>query len=338
MQVISLFPTGLFSATPRYRSNAGHSLPAVNTWAEIWDFGITGGSATTNFALIQDSPGPLQKRVAFAPNNGELDIDPPDYIQADGTTSYTVVTYNNTTVTGKLYTNGVLDGSYHLPGTNYCPGFYGSANGVGTTANYLGNDRFNDPQFGGTIYEFRIWNGAVPQRYISASLVLGYTALVDITSLTPISISVTAPAALVVTGTQQAAVTVSLAQTAAANLPATDDATNWISSNPAVLTVSSSGWITGVGVGSATVSATVAGQTATSSSITVTSQTLMHRYSFVSDASDSVETPLGMGRWWFPAPEPPPPSPAVLSCRGRPAAHSRVMCPCPAALFKATPP
>ena len=71
-------------------------------------------------------------------------------------------------------------------------------------------------------------------------------------------------------------------------LSATADATNWFSSNPNVLAVSSSGLITGVGVGSATVSATVGGVTAVSGSITVSPQTLLHRYSFVSDASDSV--------------------------------------------------
>ncbi len=93
---------------------------------------------------------------------------------------------------------------------------------------------------------------------------------------------------MVLTGTEQAAVNVQLTQTGTNELLATGDATNWTSSNPNILTVNSSGLVTGVGVGTAKVSATVSGTTATSGNITVTPQALQHRYSFVSDASDSV--------------------------------------------------
>jgi hypothetical protein len=110
-----------------------------------------------------------------------------------------------------------------------------------------------------------------------------------INNLTPTSVSVAAGPSVIITGTEQAAVTVTLPQTGSTPLLATSDATNWISSNPSVLTVDNNGVVTGVGVGSATVSGTVAGVTGTSGSITVTGpQTLLHRYSFVSDATDSV--------------------------------------------------
>ena len=132
----------------------------------------------------------------------------------------------------------------------------------------------------------RIWTGPVSQRYLSASAVAGPSVVIN--NLTPTSVNVTAGPGVVLTGTEQAAVTVQLPQTGSTNLLATSDATNWVSSNPGVLTVNSSGLITGVGVGTATVSATVAGVTATSGGITVTPQTLLHRYSFASDASDSV--------------------------------------------------
>ena len=67
--------------------------------------------------------------------------------------------------------------------------------------------------------------------------------------------------------TQQATVTANLVQVA--NYPATSSATNWISSNPGVLSVNSSGLITALGAGSATVSATVNGITGTSANLTV---------------------------------------------------------------------
>jgi uncharacterized protein YjdB len=254
---------------------------SVNTWAEIWDFGSTG---STNFALIQDSPGPGNMRVAFTPHGNEVDIMAPTYLPADSTTNYIVVTYNNSTLTGDLYTNAVLDGTVALPDTTYSPGVYGG--GAGTTNNSFGNDVYGDPQFGGNIYEVRIWNGVVSQRYISASAVVGPSVLV--TNLAPTSISVTGPGSVVVTGTGQASVTVQLPQTGTTNLLATADATNWISGNTNILTVNSNGLVSGVSAGTTTVKATVGGLTATSDNITVTPLALEHRYSFVSDASDSV--------------------------------------------------
>ena len=156
-----------------------------NTWAEIWDFGSSG---SINFALIQDSPNPNgQMRVAFTPNGGEDDIHAPAPLEVGTGPQYIVVTYNNSTLTADLYTNAVLDGTTVLPNTSYSPGTYGGANG--TTENAVGNDVYNDPQFSGTVYDLRIWNGVVPQRYISATAILGYSNV--LTNLTVTSASLT---------------------------------------------------------------------------------------------------------------------------------------------------
>jgi uncharacterized protein YjdB len=199
--------------------------------------------------------------------------------------NYVVYTYSDPTATGSLYTNGVLVGVNEYGTNSYSPGRIGGASG--TANNHLGPDPYNDPQFNGTIYEFRIWNGVVPQRYLEASTIEPSSVLIN--NLTPTSVSLTAGASLVVSATEVAQVTVQLPQTGTANLLATLDATNWTSSNPNVIKVNSQGLIVGVGVGSATVSAKVAGISATSGTITVTGpQQLIHRYSFVSDATDSV--------------------------------------------------
>ena len=68
-------------------------------------------------------------------------------------------------------------------------------------------------------------------------------------------------------GTQQAMVSGNFLQVT--GVPLTAIATNWISSNPSTLTVNSSGLITALNGGTATVSATVNGLTATSATITV---------------------------------------------------------------------
>lgn len=262
---------------------------SVNTWAEIWDFGING---STNFALIQDSPGPGNMRVAFTPHGNETDIQAPTYLPSDGTTDYVAVTYNNSTLVGNLFLNGALDATVNFPNTSYSPGGYGGPNG--TTQDMLGNDVYGDPQFGGVIYEIRIWSGAVSQRYVGAANILGPGTLVN--NLTPTTVTLAAGPNVIITGTEQASITVQLPQTGTANLPATLDATNWTSSNPNVVAVNANGVVTGVGVGTATVSAMVAGVTGSSGTITVTGpQTLLHRYSFVSDASDSVGGPTWDG-------------------------------------------
>ena len=235
---------------------------SVNTWAETWDFGSSG---SVNFALIQDSPGPGNMRVAFTPNGGEQDIMAPTYLPTNPVPQYITVTYNDETLVADLYTNGVLYASTTLPTNTYSPGLYGGAGG--TTENSFGNDVYGDPQFGGTIYEVRIWNGVVPQRYIAAATLIGYSNVV--TSLTPTTAAIeVASTNLPGEATEQAAVTVELPQTGTNIITATEDVTNWTSSNPSILTVNSNGLISAVAGGKATISATIDGVTA-SISITV---------------------------------------------------------------------
>ena len=280
-------PAGILTNTTNITIECWATQNAQNTWATLWDFGNDGGH---HFGLIP-YPGDNNHniRAAFTPNNNErhLDSGAPAVLIPNGSEEYIAVTYNNATVVGNMYANGALVGSATLPNTTYAPGTYGGAGG--TANNWLGRDQFNDPEFGGTVYELRIWNGVVSQRQIAASAILGASTLV--TNLTPTSVSVTAGPSVNVTATAQATVLVTLPQTSSSPLPATGDVTNWTSSNPGVLTVNSSGVILGVSAGTATVSAKVGGVTGTSGTITVTGPqqaTLLHRYSFVSDASDSV--------------------------------------------------
>jgi hypothetical protein len=262
---------------------------ATREWAEVWSFGTSGG--TINFGLIPSSSSG-NMRVAFTPNGGEIDIDSPGL--PSGVEEYLCVTYNPRTTTGNLYLNGALDSGPGNPGTQTLPTNYSPGTFTSTADSNFGRDPFGgDDMFNGTIFELRIWNGPVSQRYITASTLLGPTVLV--TNLIPTTNIVTAGPGMVLTGTEQAIVNVVLPQTAGNSVLATSDATNWTSGNTNILTVNSSGLITGVGLGATTVSATVAGVTGTSGSITVTAQTLVHRYSFVSDASDSVGGPAWAG-------------------------------------------
>jgi len=275
-------PSGILTTTTNLTIECWATQNAPNTWATIWDFGNNGSQ---NFELCPDpNRNNNDMIVAFTPNGNEVDLFTPISFP-NGSEEYVAVTYNNSTLTANLYYNGALNGTVTLPNATYAPGSIGGAGG--TTENWLGNDVYGDTQYQGTIYELRIWNGVVPQRQIAASAILGSGTLV--TNLTPTSVSVTAGPSVIISGTEQAAVSVQLPQTGASELSATGDATNWTSSNPAILEVNSRGVISGVGVGTAKISATVGGVTGTTGTITVTGpQTLLHRYSFVSDATDSV--------------------------------------------------
>ena len=277
-------PNGIVAGDTSVTVECWVTQNAPSTWGEIWSFGINGG--TVNFGLIPSS-GSANMRTAFTPNAGEVDINAPGL--PTGTEEYVAVTYNNSTLTGNLYLNGVLEGTAIMPSTAYSPGSFGTNFFGGTTNDQIGRDPFSgDNMFNGTLYELRIWHGAVPQRYISASALLGPGTTIN-NDLTVQSATFGAVASsMIATETQPGAIYVTMTQTGSNPLLATSDATNWTSGNTNVLTVNSSGVISAVGPGATTVSATVAGITCTSSSITVTPQVLQHRYSFVSDASDSV--------------------------------------------------
>jgi uncharacterized protein YjdB len=264
-------PSGILTNTTSVSVECWATQNQGNGWAEIWDFGNNGNQ---NFAFI---PYPVNNNnnmeVAVNPNNNDI-YTASSANFPNGSEQYVTFTYNNSTLTGNLYSNGVLIATQAYPNSGYCPGDIGGTGG--TTQNMLGNDVYGDWQFDGTIYEFRIWNGVVSPAYLAASAVAGPGVVV--TNVTPQSLSIGLTAtSMIGAGTQQAAVTGSFRQ--AANVTLTAAATNWISSDPNILTVNSSGLITAVNGGTATVSATVNGVTATSATITIatTAPTIVQR-------------------------------------------------------------
>jgi len=255
------FPSGILTNTASITVEAWVTQNQGNTWAEVWDFGSDNNH---NFGFI---PFPANNNgnpeVAFTPTQGgELDLQSQTAFP-NGTEQYVSLTFNVATLTGNLYTNGVLDATRTFPNATYTPGTIGGVGG--TTQNMLGNDVYGDQQFGGTIYEFRIWNGVVSPAYLAISEVAGPSVLV--TNTTPQSISVTANTGLLPGSTEQATATGNFLQ--ASGVTVTGFATNWVSSNPNVLTVNSNGVVTAVNSGSATISATVSGVTGTSAAIAV---------------------------------------------------------------------
>jgi hypothetical protein len=160
-------------------------------WAEAWDFA---NNVNQNFALIPDpdnNNGDLE--VVINPNNDDI-YTASDSVFPNNVEQYVCVTYNNSTLLGSIYTNGVLDVSQAYPYDTFAPGDFvyapGSMGGAGgTLTNMLGNDIYGDPQFDGTIYEFRIWNGAVSPLYVAVAQFAGPSIV--ITNVTPLSLTMT---------------------------------------------------------------------------------------------------------------------------------------------------
>jgi hypothetical protein len=254
-------PAGILTNTTSLTVECWVTQAAANGWATVWDFGFNGSA---NFELCPNPQRGINNLdVAVTPAEGEIDAITSSLFPS-GTEQYVSYVFNAYTLTGNVYTNGALGGTATYPDATYIPGTLGGPDG--TTNNALGNDIYGDSQFQGTVYELRIWNGALSPAYVAASEVAGPTVI--ITNVTPTSLAINLTnTSMLGAGTQQATVTGSFKQVSGVTL--TDAATNWASSNPNVLVVSSSGVITALNGGTATVSATVDGVSATSATITV---------------------------------------------------------------------
>jgi len=161
-------PSGILTNTTSLTVECWVTQNQANGWAEVWDFGVNGNE---NFALIpypENNNDDLE--VAFNPNNNDI-YTASSVVFPTKTEQYVCLTYDNFTLTGSLYTNGVLVATQIYPNATYCPGSIGGAGG--TTENLLGNDVYGDAQFSGTIYELRIWNGALSPSQVLADYVAG---------------------------------------------------------------------------------------------------------------------------------------------------------------------
>src|ERR1700733_1525904 len=98
----------------------------------------------------------------------------------------------------------------------------------------------------------RIWDGAVTPLYEKLSAAVGPGVVITNTTLQSVGIIVNT--SQVIGQTQQATANAEFIQVS--SVPITALATNWMSSDPSVLTVSSSGMVTAIGYGMATISAT----------------------------------------------------------------------------------
>jgi len=252
-------------------------------WARLWDFGNSSGGegnqgGGTSYMFLSVPSGFGGIRGAYNLGSGEQVIDIPTR-PAVGVRHHIVWTQDANTHTAKIYLDGALIGENDS--------FTFTPAAIGNTVNdWLGRSQWPDPYFYGSIDEFRTWDAALSPLQIAVNLSAGPNQVVaDPGVLQSMNVQVATTMAL---GTSQmASVTGNFANITNVNLLLASGVV-FNSSNPNVVTVSSAGRITAVGIGVVTVTASYAGVTGTQTIyISDPPQTLAHRYSFTANANDS---------------------------------------------------
>ena len=185
-----------------------------------------------------------------------------------------------------IYTNGVLSASF--------TGITDPLSVVGPQFTYIGRSLYNDSFFNWSINELRFYNGALNASQIAASDLAGP----DNTNLSPgtvTNLQLQVLTNVLVLGSTEPA-TVYAQTTAVTNLLNFTTLCTYSSGNSNVLRVNTNGVITAFGLGSTTITAQYSNVSSVPATITVSpgaATSLAHRYSFTSNANDSVGTANG---------------------------------------------
>ncbi|MCW1883145.1 choice-of-anchor D domain-containing protein [Luteolibacter flavescens] len=176
-------PVGLTFARSRSLTIEAWVTPASEDqmWRKIWMFGTpsTGPFAATYIDFSQRSDIPNQSpSLSFrTPGRGEVvtrgEPNPP--MLPANVESHLVAVYDSENDVISLYRDGTLIDSV---------GWIGEMHELGiTTENYIGAALlFGDADWGGTISEFRIWNGALSATQVASSRTAGTEVLPDLTA------------------------------------------------------------------------------------------------------------------------------------------------------------
>ena len=237
------------------------------------------------FLTVNPANGLTARTAIRTPTVGEQQVN--FRRPSHGVEHHVVYTQDAASQTAKIYVDGLL------VATNAGTVTLRPKDLAATAQNWLAKSQFGttgggDSYFRGSINEFRVWESAMTALQVSLSYGLGpdnYTLLTNTGSFVSMTVSVNNTN---VGKIQQATATVNF--TGISGLNFTPYCSNWVSSDTTVAKVDQNGVVTAVGVGIANIGATYAGNTA-NGSLTVSAGSapvLVNRYSFTSDASDSV--------------------------------------------------
>src|SRR5579883_1645274 len=283
-------PPGLISNYTSVTFEMFVNVGANGTWEELFAFGNqTSGGAGANMLMFCPHSGsaPNDFRMSYAQAapgyNDEYVANGVGILDNLGPVSVACV-YDPPNNTMSLYTNGVLV-RFISPVTVPTQAKQFSLTNIYNVNSWLGRSLYNgDSSFAGSIDEFRIYNTALGPLEIAVNNAAGPDTIV--TNIVVNSIVWNVNTNMTVGSRQDTTVTFNTASYGTYTLPGSTEAT-YSSANTNIAVVTKTGRIFATGVGTATVSASYNGTTA-SLKIQVNNPSLANRYSFTTDASDSV--------------------------------------------------
>jgi len=248
-----------------FATNASLSLEAWCTvtthqdWAKVWMFGQPNGGAENGLAYLEFTPqtgGIGVPSMSFNPSvstEQNTRAVPNPAAMSLNTEYHVICVYDAPNNQMRFYLNGVLADTGSLGGGNIMQ--------IPASEGYLGAAvNYPDANLVGNINEFRIWNIPLAGLQVAVNTAAGPDLAVSATSASATRLSATSTN---LTGGETMPVQVHSDFSVVANVAVTAFATNWLSSNPSVATVNSTGLVTAVASGTAIISATVAGATGT---------------------------------------------------------------------------
>ncbi|HWD20454.1 MAG TPA: LamG-like jellyroll fold domain-containing protein [Verrucomicrobiae bacterium] len=256
-------------------------------WERLWDFGNqytnsdgTTGSSEEFYGTPVYGGGGVGAQMNGGAGNLILSDGPIDL----GAESHVVWTSDGATKKARLYVDGALVAS--------SDNFPNTPAGLGPLPfEWLGHSLFSpDPWFNGSFDEFRIWNGALNQLQVAASAQSGPDVIgTNYGTITSLTLNLVTNSMF--NGARQQVIVLAAASGLTNSSIDIHDqvGVSYVSDTPSVVTVDSNGVVIAKTLGSATITASL-GSLTSSKTLTVVPPVavLAHRYSFTSDASDSV--------------------------------------------------
>jgi hypothetical protein len=254
-------------------------------WANLFDFGtqdVNGqDSYSLSFSVNTDSPANDLDAAISDFDNANVNRQncyAAASLIAGVTGAYVAAVYNPPLGYIALYVNGTQVGKITGVTNTVTPG-------IRDLDNWIGKDNWPDPPMTANLDEFRVWNGALNGLEIAASYQNSFTNLnTNAGSILTVTLSAASPMTLGGLEPSSVVVTASLITNSADMTPFA----SYSSGNTNIITIDSTGTLHGVGLGSATVTASFAGK---SNSVTVSViepvSVLTHRISFSTPVSGS---------------------------------------------------
>ncbi len=284
-------PAGMVSGNPEVTIEFWATLSPLNpVWTRVFSFGDQNGSGqkVTGLDYCHYAGGDWQN-LGFTATGGNVWANNPGGL--NGTTNVHITCVIDPTGNKMFYYNGTAIRSN--PGVN--GGAVPAMSGLNDTFGLIGKSLYDvDATLTGSIDEFRIYSGVLGSDRVAINDAAGPDLYVTSTGALQ-GVELQSPDnPLVVNQVSKQIFKGNFANVTGVDLAAYGGAT-FTSGNNAVLTVDAKGVVKGIAQGSTTVVASFGGQSATNTlTVTATPATLAHRYSFTTDASDSVGGANGM--------------------------------------------